>query len=416
MVVGCLALSFEPGHPSDVPRGLPREPVTFAKDIAPIVYHNCASCHRPSGVAPFSLIGYENARKWIPTMATVTKSHLMPPWKAAAGYGEFSNENRLSPEQISMFEAWYQEGSPRGDKSKEPPEPKFASTWPLRQPDLIVQPEKPFNVDAEGEDVYRSFVMKNKFTHPVWVKAFAVKPGNPRVVHHVIVYLDATGEATERAADNKDGQEGYETHGGGPGFIPSVILGAWAAGSTVCETPQGVAYLIKPGYTLVMQVHYHKTGKVEEDRTQLGLYFAKEPIHKEMANYWIINAGINIPPGEDHHIETQDEPVDQNITIYSVMPHMHLLGRSMRAYAEFPNGTRKPLIWVPDWDFNWQMSYVLKRPMHVPKGSQIHIEAVYDNSANNPRNPHRPPKPVKFGSSSDAEMFLLIVGLTEDGA
>ena len=394
----------------------PKRPktVSYAIDVAPIINRSCVSCHHDGAVAPFSLVGYENAKKWATNIASITQTRVMPPWKAVHGFGEFKDDRQLSDDEITLLQKWSDEGASRGDKRKEPKDPVFTSEWPFGKPDLILKPDKPFHVDAEGDDVYRNFVMKNTFDHPVWVKAMAILPGDPKVVHHVITFIDGYGAAKKLEEANHDGQEGYSTSGGGVGFMPSGTLGGWAPGNATHETPEGVAYSIKPGSTLVMQVHYHKTGKPEDDLTQCGLYFAKEPITKQMQLNWIFNFGINIPAGDKAHEESRVREVPEDITIYSTMPHMHLLGRSMKAQVEFPDGTVKPLVWVNDWDFRWQITYLLKEPMHVPKGSKIRVDAVYDNSTDNPLNPNRPPKTVTWGEQTTDEMFLLIVGYTAD--
>ena len=388
--------------------------VTYAKDIAPIINRSCVSCHHDNSVAPFSLIGYDNAKKWASNIAVVTGERVMPPWKAAPGYGEFLDDHQLSDDEIALLKKWYDGGAPRGDKSLEPKAPAFTSEWPLGTPDLILQPEKPFHVAAEGDDIYRNFVLKNKFEHELWVKAIDVKPGNPKVVHHEITFIDGMGASKGLEEANRDGQEGYTSSGGGVGFLPTGTLGGWAPGLTSREMPPGIAYRLKPGSTLVMQVHYHKDGKPEDDLTRLGLYFAKEPIKKEMRLHWIFNFGIDIPPGEKEYHASQTFTVPADVTMYSAMPHMHLLGRSMKADITFPDGTVKPLIWIRDWDFNWQLSYAFKEPLHVPKGSVIHVEATYNNSRGNPRNPNDPPKEVKWGEQTTDEMFLLILSYTLD--
>ena len=389
--------------------------VTYAGDVAPILNRSCVSCHHDGAVAPFSLVGYDNAKKWAPSIATVTGQRVMPPWKAVHGYGEFADDRELSDSDIAVLSKWYSDGAPRGDASKEPKPPTFKSEWALGEPDLILQPDKPFHLAPEGDDVYRNFVMKNTFDKPIWVKAIDVKPGNPKVVHHEITFIDGFGAAKKLEDANKDGQEGYTSDGGGVGFMPIGTLGGWAPGIAPKEMPSGIAYLVKPGSTLVMQVHYHKDGKPEDDQTRLGLYFAKEPITKEMKLHWIFNFGIHIPAGDKEHQESQTFTVPADVTLYSAMPHMHLLGRSMKAWIDLPDGATKPLIWVKDWDFNWQLAYVFKEPMHVPAGSKIHVEATYDNSSSNPRNPHNPPKDVTWGEQTTDEMFLLILGYTADG-
>jgi mono/diheme cytochrome c family protein len=391
----------------------PSGPATYSGDVASILNKHCVSCHRPGEVAPFSLIGYDNAKKWSGMIASVTKSGIMPPWKAVEGYGEFHEPNRLSPDQLAAIQRWHEAGAPRGDAKKEPAPPTFDNAeWSLGKPDMVLSATKPFKLDAEGEDVYRNFVIRADWKEPIWVKAMEVKPGNRKVVHHVIAFLDDKGVAKKREEANKDGQEGYTWDAGGAGFLPSGSLGGWAPGTNARMAPTGTAFKVDPGEDIVLQVHYHKTGKVEEDLTKIGVYLAKETIDKEMNLNWAFNFGINIPPGEKAYESRREFTWKQDVTIYGVMPHMHLLGRKMKSWLEFADGTTKPLIQVDDWDFNWQLTYAFKEPIKVPAGTKQIIEAVYDNSSDNLRNPNNPPKRVTFGEKTTDEMFLLITPYT----
>ncbi|HVL40399.1 MAG TPA: hypothetical protein VM328_13500 [Fimbriimonadaceae bacterium] len=402
-----LASAFRPAEDGPQPGD-----VTYS-DVAPILNRHCVECHRPGEVAPFSLIGYDNARRWSQMISIVTQSRRMPPWKADHGFGEFLDENRLSEQQLQILKAWHAAGAPRGDRSKEPAPPKFTSDWPIRKPDLILKPARPFKLEAEGDDVYRNFVLKTDFKETKWVTAMAVRPGNPKVVHHVIGFLDASGRSHELEKGQNDGQEGYVTFGG-PGFIPSGSLGGWAPGLRIRETAPGTAFELRPGTTIVMQVHYHKSGKPETDQTQIGLYFADKPVEKPMRLAWIANPMIRILPGQKEQKFSMTYPVPRNITAYAVMPHMHLLGRLMKAEVELPDGSRKPLVRVSDWDFNWQLNYVFKEPIKIPAGSRIRVEAIYDNSSDNPHNPSNPPRLVTWGEETTDEMFLLIAAYTVD--
>ncbi len=387
--------------------------VTYAADVASILNKNCVECHRPGEVAPFSLIGYDNAKKWSRMIAQVTTTRQMPPWKAVDGFGEFRDAKRLSASDLETLKAWDANGAPRGNAKDEPKVSGFASEWALGTPDLVLQPSKPFNLPSEGTDLYRNFVIKNEFPEARWVKAMDVKPGNTKVVHHVIVYLDNQGMSQKLEAKNTDGQEGY-TRFGGVGFMPSGSLGGWAPGLRPHKTPDGTAFKVAPGATIVVQVHYHLSGKPETDQTRVGVYFAKEPIEKEVLLSWNFNFNIDIPAGEKNYRAEFNRTIPAPITVYAVMPHMHLLGKSMKAIATTPDGKVIPLVYIDDWDFNWQMNYVLKEPLHLPKGSKIHIDAVYDNSADNPRNPNSPPQEVTFGEMTKDEMFLMIAAYTVD--
>jgi|CXWL01.1.fsa_nt_gi hypothetical protein len=412
--ITCLALmGSKEAKTTKVPLSESQSKVTYAEHVKPILDRACIGCHRPGEVAPFSLIGYENAKKWAPMIDLITKTKKMPPWKAVKGYNEFLDENRLSESELDTLHRWNEANAPRGDAKKEPKTPEFPKgPWPLGEPDLVLTPDTAYKLDAEGADVYRHFVLKTKFTDTKWVKAMAVSPGNKLVVHHVIAYLDEKGKSHQLSG--KDGQAGYNTFGG-PGFVPDGSLGGWAPGLNVQYTPEGVAFELKPGTTVVMEVHYHKTGKPETDQTKLGIYFAKEPVVQTMALAWLAKPNIRIQSGDGNSVQTMAYPVPADVTVYNAMPHMHLLAKSMKAEVEFPDGTKKPMVYVEDWDFNWQMSYMFKEPMKIPKGSTIRITSVYDNSASNPNNPSNPPKNVFWGEQTTDEMMLLICGYTVDG-
>lgn len=385
---------------------------TYAEHVAQIFNDHCVTCHRPGEVAPFSMMDYANAKKWAPMIEQAASDRRMPPWKAVHGFGEFKDENRLTEVEIETIRRWVKAGAPRGASEKEPVPPVFNPGWRLGPPDLELQPEKEFKLEAEGDDVYRHYVLKTNFKETKYVKAMDVKPGNKQVVHHVIAFIDERG--VSHAKDGQGGQPGYNTNGGGPGFIPNGSFGGWAPGVQVAATPPGTAFELKPGATIVLQVHYHKSGKPETDLTKVGLYFAKEKIERVMEIAWMANPFFRIPAGAEAHPVNLNFPIPADVTLYSVMPHMHLLGRSMKAAAVFPDGTTRPLIFVDDWDFNWQLVYALKEPMKLPKGSKVRIEAVYDNSTKNPFNPHSPPKPITWGEQTTDEMFLLVAAYTLD--
>lgn len=390
----------------------PAKPVvTYADHVANILNTRCLECHRPGEVAPFSLVGYENAKKWSQNILRATEAKRMPPWKAVPGFGEFAGENRLTEAELQTLRDWVDAGAPRGDADKEPTPPKFPEGWRLGEPDLTLKNEKPFNLEADGADVYRNFVFKTNFAEPRYVTAMDVRPGNKKVVHHVIAFVDVSGRAEKLEADTHDGQAGYTTFGG-PGFAPDTSFGGWAPGYRANPADPGMGFLLKPGATVVVQVHYHKSGKPEQDQTEIGLYFSKVPVTRVLELAWVAQPFLRIPAGEPAHTARLVYPIRMDATIYGVMPHMHLLGRSMKAEIEFPDGTRQPLIHVDDWDFRWQLGYQLKQPIKVPKGSKIVAEAVFDNSASNPHQPNNPPKDVRWGEDTTDEMFLLVVPFT----
>lgn len=403
--IGCFVMASEKPPAAKSP--------TYAENVAAILNKHCVECHRPGEVAPFSLLTYDDAKKWARMIATVTESKRMPPWKAVPNYNEFYDANVLTPEQIETLKNWADNDAPRGDKSKEPSPRKFSGEWLLGAPDLVISAEREFSLPAEGQDVYRNFILKTNFTETRYIKAMDVRPGNPRVVHHVIAFLDTKGRSHSLEEKTKDGQPGYRTFGG-IGFMPDGALGGWAPGLKPQFTPENAAFELKPGTTVVLQIHYHLSGKPEKDLTKIGLYFAKEPIKKTMQLAWVANPMFRLKAGDPNAKVEMTYPVPSDVTVYGAMPHMHLLGKSMKAWAELPDGTIKPIVWVADWDFNWQMNYMFKQPLKLPRGSRIRIEGYYDNSANNPNQPNNPPKEIRWGEETTDEMFLLILPFTLD--
>jgi hypothetical protein len=382
--------------------------VTYAEHVAPILNSRCAPCHHPGAVGPFSLVGFENAKKHSATVANAAGERRMPPWKAVHGYGEFKDENRLSDEQIALIKKWTETGTSRGDQKLEPKAPTFSGEWQAGTPDIVLSPSKPFKLDEEGDDVYRNFVFDLGNTEPVYVRGMDVKPSNRKVVHHVIAFLDSSGRSAKFAEKSKDGQEGYTSSGGGIGTTPSGSLGGWAPGVTVAFADKGTAFKIAPGTKIVMQVHYHKSGKEEVDQTKLGLYVSKQAPEKQLEIFWAANPIFRIPPGADNHKVAWSERIPIDSTLYSVMPHMHLLGKSMKAKITLPDGKEIPLVFVDKWDFNWQIVYQLKEPLFVPRGSRLSVEAFYDNSTKNPHNPREVPEAVGWGEQTTDEMALLV--------
>lgn len=405
--------SVRQGSQSPTPKANPK--VTFAEDVAPIIYKKCASCHRPGEVAPFSLDSYEEVKKRADMVALVTGQHLMPPWKTLPTDVKYANENRLSDSEIATIKAWADQGAPLGDASKMPEPPTSVGGWALGKPDLVVQMPEPFHLAADGRDEYWNFVIDPKLEKPVYVAGLDVKPGNNRVVHHVIAFLDKSGKSAELATQPGSRGGGYMTSGGGIGVVPSGALGGWAPGVAPAKFEKGVGFLLEPGTKIVLQVHYHKSGKPEIDQTKLGLYFQEAPVKTRARIAWLAALGIKIPAGDSRATFQQTFVVPNDTTLYTVMPHMHKLGKAMKATAVFPDGSKKVLVDVPNWDFNWQLVYTLKEPLHLPKGTKIVLDATYDNSSGNPNNPNDPPKDVRWGEQTSDEMMLLVCTVSFKG-
>ena len=387
----------------------PANTLTFTKDVAPILFANCASCHRAGEVAPFTLTSYADAAKRAKTIVSVVEKRVMPPWKAAPGPA-YVDECHLTDDQIGLIKQWAAEGAKEGNPNDLPAMPNFPNGWRNGEPDLVIEMPEPFTVPAEGRDIYQNFVIPTGFTDDKWLSAVEIHPGNRRVVHHVLVHLDTSGKARE--LDAKDPGPGYRS-GGGVGFRSAGQIGGWAPGNIARRAPDGLGVNMPKNSDIVIQVHYNLNGKRETDRTKIGIYFAKGPVDKSIRLFPLASR-INIPAGEASYTTTASMPVPSDVTLRSVMPHMHLLGRDIRVFATLPGGQELPLVHVPDWDFNWQNSYAFKEPVKLPRGSKVTLEARYDNSDKNPRNPNSPPKPVRWGEQTTDEMCLAYLNFTVD--
>lgn len=384
---------------------------TFNKDIALIVFKNCATCHRPGEVAPFSLLTYHDVAKHARQIGRVTRDKIMPPWKAEPGFGEFANDRHLTADEISTIHDWIAAGTPEGNAADLPPTPVFPEGWSLGTPDVVLDQDEDFTLGAEGPDLYRCFVIPTKLTEDHYIRAIEVHPGNRKVVHHVIVHYDTTGRARE--LDAADPGPGY-TAFGGVGFRSGGMIGGWAPGNYPSFLPDGVGRFLPRNADIVLQVHYHRSGKVEKDRTKIGIYFTKAPVDKRIRSWMMAKLALRIPAGDSNYVVHASLPVKFNVTLYRVTPHMHLLGKEMKLTVTLPDGKLLPLVYVKNWDFNWQTGYVLKEPLHIPAGSRVDLEAHYDNSADNPLNPNTPPRTVTWGEQTTDEMCIAFLSFTMD--
>jgi hypothetical protein len=383
---------------------------TFAKDVAPILYAKCATCHHAGEVAPFSLTSYEDARGKALTIAAAVERKQMPPWQAAS-HGEFENERTLSADQIKILQEWAANGAPAGNLKAAPKSPTFTPGWQMGPPDFVGQPSGSYPVEAEGPDDYRCFVIPTNFDSDRYVTDVEVRPGNRKVVHHVLLYLDTNRVA--RGMHSKDGKPGYQSFGG-PGFTPSGSLGGWAPGLQPVRLGDGEGFLLPKGADIVMQLHYHRDGKPEEDLTRVGLKFANAPVDKKVRWEAIGEVLLDIKPGDKHYTVDTTLKVPRDITILDVIPHMHWLGHDMLVTATLPSGKTEKLIDVTHYDFNWQTRYTYKDPIEIPAGTTLHMVAHYDNSTDNPRNPNNPPKEVTFGEQTTNEMCFAFFSYTLD--
>lgn len=376
---------------------------TFSHDVAPILYRQCAACHRPGGVAPFSLLTYQDASKRAQLIATITSKRVMPPWLPTVPH--FRDERRLSDAEIATLSKWAAGGAPAGILSTAPPPPRFPDGWQLGKPDLEAKMAVDFAVPAEGNDLYRCFVAPADIVQDHWVRAVDMRPGNPQVVHHAILFQDISGTARKR-----DTGSGYDCFGT-PGFLPARGLSGWTPGSLPYQAPSDMPELLHGHADLVLQVHYHPNGRAVTDRTAVALYFTNRKPTRQAQDIPLGSNRIDIPPG-DHAYKVTDHftlPVD--VDAIGINPHAHYICKEMYGYAVLPNGTRRTLLRISDWNFNWQQQYMYATPIRLPEGTDIIMEFTYDNSARNPRNPSHPPKRVVWGPSSTDEMAGLHIAV-----
>ncbi len=383
---------------------------TFNRDIAPILYKNCSNCHRPGEVAPFALLTYQDAAKRAQQIADITGKRVMPPWKATEGYGKFLDERRLTDQQIALIRDWATHGAPEGDPAAKPTPPTFAHGWLAGEPDQVLRMSAPFTIPAEGPDVFQCFVIPMNAAEDEYVKTVEFRPGNRKVVHHAIFFLDNTGSARKRV---KVPGEGYPCVGG-PGLDITGALGGWAPGAQPTTSRPGISHTVLKGSDLIMQIHYHLDGKVEHDQSTIGLKFAKEPPTKGLTLMVLGNEKLDIPAGASQYVAKASGVLPMDAEAVSVFPHAHYLCKDMKVDATLPDGTTVPLIWIKDWDFNWQGAYRYSSPVKLPKGTRLDMTYTYDNSAANPHNPSNPPREVRFGEQTTDEMAFAFVSLTLD--
>jgi peroxiredoxin len=409
-----------------VPRPAGAGSVTYHRDVVPILQKNCQTCHRPGEVGPFSLLNYGQAVKWGDDIKEYTQNRKMPPWKPSEGPA-FQNDRRLSQEEIDALAAWVDSGMPEGNAHDEPAPRQFAEGWQLGRPDLTLQADIDFTLGPRGRDLFRCFVLPTHIAEDKYVTAIEVRPGNPRIVHHALLFVDVSGKGRQLEAAAKDHPKKIHPADDGPGysvdmgvgFPPRSGMGGWAPGVLGRTLPGGACYFLPKNSDIVLQVHYHRDGRTEKDRTRIGLYFADKPVRRIYQDITVAGTQLGaryfvIPAGAKDFLIQGTTWIDQECDIYSVMPHMHLLGRSIKVTMTPPEGAPVTLISVPDWDYNWQEFYFFEQPIHVQAGTRFDVAAHYDNSGDNVNNPFRPPRLVTFGEQTTNEMCFGFIGATSD--
>lgn len=408
--------------------------VTYHKDVAPILVKNCQVCHRAGEVGPFALMTYKQAANWAEDIKDYTVNRKMPPWKPSASNFAFHNDRRLSDADIKTLAAWADGGAPEGNPKDAPESTKFTDGWMLGKPDLVLTTGDDFNLGASGPDAFRCYVMPTNLPEDKYIVGFEVKPGNPRIVHHTLNYWDLSGKAKEleknakakATPEDRDRGPGYGASMG-VGFFPGKSprddvpslgnFGGWAPGQVPRFLPKGTGYMLPKGADIVLQVHYHRNGKAEMDKTQLALYFADKPVERP---YQALVLGpknpifMKIPAGEDAHKIVGSTYLQSDATMHSVMPHMHLIGKSVTVTMTPPGGKPTTLVEIKEWDYNWQETYWFKEPLKLKAGTKLDIEALFDNSSRNPNNPKSPPETVYFGEQTTNEMLFGFFGVTSE--
>ena len=378
--------------------------VTFNNQIAPIIYQNCSSCHRPGEAAPFSLLSYEDARRKGKTIGKATASHSMPPWKAEPASYAYRDERRLTEQQIALIQSWVAGGMPEGDSSQRPAPPKFASGWQLGEPDLVIEMPAGFHVPADGPDIYRNIPVQLGLTEDKWITAIDMKPSARAVVHHVLYFADGSGHAHERPSQGAE--PGYTGMRAGRQVLP---LGGWAVGAQPQFLPDGLALKVPAGSDFIVQYHFHPTGKPEVEKSQIGFYFAKKAPERNITRiqlppHYSLFSGLDIPAGEKDFVLRDSYTLPIAVEGVGIGAHAHYLATQMKMTATLPDGQVKTLLLIKDWDFAWQDRYYFKDFVPLPKGTTLSAEIHWDNSADNPHNPSSPPVRVTWGEESKDEM------------
>jgi tetratricopeptide (TPR) repeat protein len=378
------------------------QPLTFNKDIAPIVFARCAPCHRPGEIGPFSLLTYADVKQRATLIGDVTARRVMPPWKPAPGGEQFLDSRALTASELGKIQLWIQEGAVEGDPPDLPLPPEWGSGWQLGTPDLVVSMDRAFVLPATGADVFRTFVLPIPTTTPRLVRAIEFHPGNARAVHHANIGVDRTRSSAR--LDQEDPEPGYA---GGmvpdAGYPPGYMLG-WTPGQHPRPSPDGMAWRLERASDLVAQLHLQPTGKPESVQVSVGFYFTSEAPVRTPIGLRLGSETIDIPAGDAQYVVSDSFVLPVDADLLAIQPHAHNLARRMTAFAGLPDGSSRTLISIEDWDFRWQDVYRYAQPVPLPKGSTIRMAFTYDNSAGNARNPHRPPARVVWGQNTTDEM------------
>jgi peroxiredoxin len=371
-------------------------PVTYSTDVASILQAKCQSCHRPGQVGPFSLLTYEQARRWAAAIREVVEDRRMPPWHADPRYGHFSNDRGLTARQRATLLAWVEQGTPLGNPRDMPAARVFPEGWAIGTPDLVVPMREPFAVPAQGVVKYQHFRVPTGFTEDRWIQAAEARPGDRAIVHHIGVYVD--DHDPRKSAD-----EPQVKH----------VVALYFPGENAPVFPPGIARRIPAGSDLIFEVHYTPIGVAKADVSAVGMIFARVPVDHEARMRGIPNKQLRIPPGAGNYPARSSYTFPNDAHVLTLMPHMHVRGKDFLYTATYPDGRSEVLLSVPAYDFGWQSIYILSEPKAMPKGTRIDCLAHFDNSAANPFNPD-PKAEVTWGDYTWDEMMIGYIDYYED--
>jgi len=385
-------------------------PETWSRDVAPVLYKNCTTCHHPGGAGPFSLLTYADAKRWAPQILNVTQSRFMPPWLPEPGYGDFADVRRLTDQDQALLKRWISGGMAQGDMKDAPAEPHYDATWQMGKPDLVLKVSQPFTLPGGGADTFRNLILPYPLKETHYIRAMEIRPGAPQVVHHANVVVDRTGSLRRlHPNDWQSGVPGMELLvDAGNRFDPDSHFLFWKPDTPALVEPEGMPWRLDPGNDLILNIHLKPSGKAETLDAQIGLYFTPDPpVSKPMLLALERDDKLDIPAGDPNFVVEDSLTLPVDVQVLGAYPHAHYLGHDMQGWAILPDGEKKWLVWIKNWDIDRQSVYRYREPLLLPAGTVLHMKYTFDNSAANPHNPHVPPMRVQAGNRSEDEMAHL---------
>jgi hypothetical protein len=392
------------------------EPITtkvrFNKEVVRIFERSCLSCHRPGGVALFSLATYEEARPWAKAIKEEMLEKRMPVWHAVKGFGEFRNAPRLTQREIDLIVNWVEGGAPKGEDKDYPATPVYSDDWSLGKPDVILQLGKQQQVASDADEV-RTFVLPTNFKEDRWLRAIDLRPSNGAVVLSASIYLDGQesgvrGQKPESTITRKIANQplldtGHRTPDSG------LALATWMPGQKVVALPDGIGRLLPATSRLIVKIHYRGNGEEAKDRSAVGLYFAKTPPRKQLRDVAITNPEAIIPAKEQTYQLKTALTLQQDTEAIAIRPFASPLMISFQASAFLPDGTEQILLWSRGNKYDWQPTYTFKQPMVFSKGTRIEVTAYFDNSDDNANNPNDPAKSLRWSEITSEPLCALLI-------